>query len=114
VMMEIGQAVPRVDAHAKVTGQERYAIDHKDQPVLVEDHVRHCGDAVALVLAQDQERLRQALALIRLDLEPLPGVFEVQQALQPDAPQLHERGRADAEYRRTVAGNLLLRLSELV
>jgi len=144
-MMEIGLAVPRVDAHAKVTGQERYAIDHyppnllwagarragvpharllgidtaaaralpgvvavltaaevpgtnrqgivhKDQPVLVEDHVRHCGDAVALVLAEDQERLRQALALIRPDLEPLPGVFDVQQALQPDAPQLHERG----------------------
>ncbi len=28
MMMEIGLAVPRVDARAKVTGEERYAIDH--------------------------------------------------------------------------------------
>lgn len=145
MMMEVGQSVPRVDAPAKVTGEERYAIDHypphrlwagarraglaharllgidasaaralpgvvavltasdvpgtnrqgivhKDQPVLVEDHVRHWGDPVALVLAEDQETLRQALALIRLDLEPLPGVFDVLEALRPDAPRLHEQG----------------------
>lgn len=75
-----------------VPGSNRQGIVHKDQPVLVEDRIRHCGDPVALVLAEDRETLRRALALIDVQLELLPGVFDVERALQPDAPQLHERG----------------------
>lgn len=142
---EIGIAMARVDARAKVTGAERYAIDHypdgilwagakragvpharlrgldlsaaralpgvvavlsaadvpgpnrqgivhKDQPVLVEDRVRHCGDPLALVLAEDRETLARALDLIEPDLEPLPGVFDIDAALAQDAPALHDGG----------------------
>ncbi len=46
-----------------VPGTNRQGIVHQDQPVLVEDHVRHGGDPVALVLAEDPETLRQALVL---------------------------------------------------
>lgn len=73
-----------------VPGSNRQGIVHKDQPVLCDKKVRHCGDAVALVLAQDRETLKQALSLIRLDIEPLPGVFDIDGALKPDAPRVHE------------------------
>jgi CO/xanthine dehydrogenase Mo-binding subunit len=95
VDVRAAQALPGVVAvlTAKdVPGTNRQGIVHKDQPVLVEDHIRYCGDPVALVVAENQSMLRQALALIELDLEPLPGVFDPRQALEPDAPQLHERG----------------------
>ena len=140
---EIGRSLPRVDAAAKVTGEEKFAVDHygenllwagakragvphgwlrhvsldaarsldgvlavltgrdvpgtnrqgivhKDQPILVTDKVRHAGDAVALVIARDQATLQKALSLIRVDIDPLPGVFSIADALKPNAPLVHE------------------------
>ncbi|MCE5282258.1 MAG: molybdopterin-dependent oxidoreductase, partial [Deltaproteobacteria bacterium] len=150
---EIGRPTRRVDAAAKVTGAEKYAIDHygegllwagvrragiphgrilevdtaeakalpgvlavltgrdvpgtnrqgivhKDQPVLCTDKVRHCGDAVALVVAEDMSTLRRALSMIRVAIDPLPGVFGIDDALAPGAPLVHEENRT---------GNVLLR-----
>ncbi|MBK5964697.1 carbon monoxide dehydrogenase [Thiocystis minor] len=95
VAIEAARALPGVVAvltAADVPGTNRQGIVHKDQPVLVEDHVRHWGDPVALVLAEDRETLRRALALVEPDLEPLPGVFDIAAALRPDAPTLHPGG----------------------
>ncbi len=75
-----------------VPGTNRQGIVHKDQPVLAEDRVRHCGDPVALVLAETPEILREALDRIRVDLLPLPGVFSPREAMAPGAPLLHEKG----------------------
>ncbi|MFO7599892.1 MAG: xanthine dehydrogenase family protein molybdopterin-binding subunit [Candidatus Desulfacyla sp.] len=76
--------------HADVKGTNRQGVVRKDQPVLVDDKVRHCGDAVALVLAGDRDTLKKALEKVVLDLEPLPAVFDPEEALRPDAPILHE------------------------
>ncbi len=73
-----------------VPGPNRQGIVHKDQPVICDRKVRHAGDAVALVLATDRKTLRRALALIKVDIEPLPGVFTIDDALNPAAPLLHE------------------------
>jgi len=75
-----------------VPGSNRQGIVRKDQPVLAGSKVRHRGDAVALVLAEDRNILKQALSLIRVDFEPLPGVFDPEKAMQPEAPRLHETG----------------------
>jgi CO/xanthine dehydrogenase Mo-binding subunit len=74
---------------ADVPGTNRQGIVHKDQPVLAGESVRHCGDAVALVVAANREALAEALSRIRLDLSPLPGVFDPESALLPDAPSVH-------------------------
>ncbi len=94
--------VVRVLTRADVAGSNLQGIVHKDQPVLAGDKVRHCGDAVALVLAVDRETLARALSLVRLDLEPLPGVFDPAQALKKGAPLVHEGRRG---------GNVLVRAS---
>jgi CO/xanthine dehydrogenase Mo-binding subunit len=85
--------------HKDVKGTNRQGVVRKDQPVLVDDKVRHCGDAVALVLAEDRKTLKRALEQVVLDLEPLPAVFDPEEALKPDAPVLHENH---------ASGNLLL------
>ncbi len=82
--------------HKDVPGTNRQGIVHKDQPVLAGEKVRHCGEPVALVLAENREALKQALSWIQLDVDPLPGVFDPEEALKPDAPLVH------------VAGNTLL------
>jgi CO/xanthine dehydrogenase Mo-binding subunit/aerobic-type carbon monoxide dehydrogenase small subunit (CoxS/CutS family) len=64
----------------------------KDQPVLADDKVRHYGDAVAVVAAESLEIAEQAVRLIEVDYEPLPGVFSVEDALRPDAPKVHAQG----------------------
>lgn len=72
-----------------VKGSNRQGVIRKDQPVLVDERVRHAGDALALVVAESPEILARALALVRPELEPLPGVFSTQAALAPGAPILH-------------------------
>ena len=73
-----------------VRGTNRQGVIQKDQPVLVDDKVRYPGDAVALVLAENREALGRALETIRVDVEPLPGVFDLETALAEDAPRIHE------------------------
>ncbi len=86
------RAVPGVVAvltAADVPGTNRQGIVHKDQPVLAGPLIRHRGDAVALVVAETREALDTALGRIRLELAPLPGVFDAEAALSPDAPLVH-------------------------
>ncbi len=48
------------------------------------------GHAVAAVAAVDAHTAKQALKLIKVDYEVLPHVTEVDEALKPDAPLLHD------------------------
>ncbi len=82
--------VIRVLTHKHVTGTNRQGVIRKDQPVLVNDKARHCGDAVALVLADNKNALKEALDLIVCDFEPLPGVFDPEGALRRNSAIVHE------------------------
>ncbi|MDT8903619.1 xanthine dehydrogenase family protein molybdopterin-binding subunit [Anaeroselena agilis] len=100
-------ALPGVVAvltYKDIKGKNRLGIFEKDQPILADTVVRHCGDAVALAVAETKESLAAALAAIRVDYEPLPAVFTPEEALAAGAPCVHE-GRS--------AGNLLLE-SEII
>jgi CO/xanthine dehydrogenase Mo-binding subunit len=86
------RALPGVVAvftHADIKGSNRQGVARKDQPVLVDDRIRHAGDACALVVAEDRESLKKALALIELEIEPLPALLSIAAALAEDAPRLH-------------------------
>jgi xanthine dehydrogenase molybdenum-binding subunit len=56
---------------------------------ILDRKVRYVGDAVALVAATREEIAQKALALIDVEYELLPTVFDVEEALKPDAPQLY-------------------------
>jgi CO/xanthine dehydrogenase Mo-binding subunit len=90
---EEAQALPgviKVLTYKDVPGTNRQGVIRKDQPVLVNDKVRHCGDPIALVLAQDVETLKRALDLISLNYQPLPPIFDLEEALEEGAPIVQE------------------------
>ena len=62
-----------------------------DEHVLAKDRVRYVGDEVAAVAAVDERTAERAIALIEVDYEELPAVFDPQSAVADGAPQLHER-----------------------
>ncbi len=57
--------------------------------VLAQDVVRYTGDPLAAVVAETPEQAHAALAAIRVTYQPLPVVTRAEDALKPDAPQLH-------------------------
>ena len=57
---------------------------------LAVDRVRHVGEPVAVVVAEDRYIAEDALDLLRADYEPLPVVVDIERALQDGAPPLHE------------------------
>jgi len=61
-----------------------------DQYIL-DDKVRYWGETVAVVAATSEEIAEAALDLIEVEYEALPAVFTVEDAVRPDAPQIHDR-----------------------
>ena len=59
--------------------------------VLAEDKALYKGHAIAAVAAASAHAAEEALQLIAVDYEVLPPVMDAQEAMQPDAPLLHER-----------------------
>jgi CO/xanthine dehydrogenase Mo-binding subunit len=81
--------VLKVLTAADLSGSNRQGIIHKDMPVLCDDLIRYSGDPVALVLAETKEALQRAIAAVQVQIEPLPGVFNLDAALAMDAPLVH-------------------------
>ena len=50
----------------------------------------YLGDAIALVVANDQETLEKAKKLVKVDYEVLPAVHSPFEAMQPDAPHVFD------------------------
>jgi len=73
-----------------ITGSNRQGVARRDQPVLVNDRIRHRGDGVALVVAESRGAMKEAISRIIVKAAPLPGVFDFDTALREDAPRIHE------------------------
>lgn len=84
--------VVAVLTHADIPGENIIGRDKPDQSALCTDKVRYIGDPVALVVAETEAAAEEALHLIEVDYEDLPGVFSPEEALRPEAPKIHEGG----------------------
>ena len=62
----------------------------RDYLPLAIDRVRYIGEEVAAVAAVDLDTAEEALDLIQVEYEPLPAVFDPEEAMQPGAPQLYD------------------------
>ncbi|HEU5003713.1 MAG TPA: aerobic carbon-monoxide dehydrogenase large subunit [Actinomycetota bacterium] len=60
------------------------------QPVLAVGEVCYQGQEVACVIAEDPYTAHDALELLEVDYEPLPGLIDPTQALAPDAPRVRQ------------------------
>ena len=59
-------------------------------PIMVADKVRHVGDAVALVIAEDRQTARDAAGLVEVNYEVLDAVVDPKAATQDGAPLVHD------------------------
>ena len=58
--------------------------------LLLNRHVRYYGDDIAAVIAENEIAAAQAVRALKVEYEELPFVLDVQKAMEPDAPQIHE------------------------
>lgn len=83
------KGVAAVLTHAEVKGTNRQGVIRNDQPVLVDDRIRHRGDAIALVAADSRAALDEALAAITFDYTELPALFSPAESLAEGAIIIH-------------------------
>jgi len=79
------RAIPGVRAAltaADIPGQNLIPLIQADWPVLAGEFVRHVGEPVALVAADDPQALRQGLAAIVVDYEPRAPLLDMEEALR--------------------------------
>ena len=69
------------------------------RPLLVGDVVRHVGDPIAFVVADDVESARMAAEAISVDYEPLDALVVMRVALAPDAPLIWPEHGDNVAYR---------------
>ena len=65
---------------------------------LAGDKVRHVGDPVAAVVATDPYAARDAAMAVQADYEPLPATVDLEEAVKPGAPILHEQFTTNVAY----------------
>lgn len=75
---------------ADVPGVNRFGRVTADQPILADTKVRYLGDALALVAAETPDQAERALGLIRVGYQPLPAVYDPQEAMAEGAPRVHD------------------------
>ena len=68
------------------------AVNYRDmsQNVMAREKALYDGHAVAAVAATSTAIAKQAIDLIEVDYEVLPHVIDVREAMEPDAPLLHD------------------------
>lgn len=61
----------------------------RDMPLLARDRVRFVGERIAVVAAEEPQVAEAAAALIEVEYEELPALFDPKMAMSKDAPLLH-------------------------
>ncbi len=101
------QALPGVRAvlHHENVARVRYASGGQTFPnpqpydqVSFDSKVRHVGDRVAAVAADTIEIAEEAVALIEVEYEVLPAVFDEVEAIADGAPIIHDEDEMDGAH----------------
>ncbi|MBL8095301.1 MAG: xanthine dehydrogenase family protein molybdopterin-binding subunit [Anaerolineales bacterium] len=62
----------------------------RTQVPLARGKVKHAGEPIAMVIAESRYLAEDALTLINVDYDLLPAVVDIERALDPDAPRIHD------------------------
>src|SRR3984893_16348222 len=76
---------------SKWTALVQHKFINPQQPLLAHDKVRHVGEAVAVIVAENRYAAEDAAQLVELDLEPLPPVLDPEAALRDGATIVHDK-----------------------
>ena len=75
---------------ADPTVESMYGYVFRDAPLVALDRVRHQGDIVAVIVAEDLQTAEQAMELVDVEYDELPYVLDAEQAMEPEAPLVHD------------------------
>src|SRR5207248_1369179 len=94
VAIDVTRARSLPGVHAVLTAGDlpdcRVGRSMRDMPVLARGKVRFIGEKVAAVAADDRATAEEALALIEVEYDELPAVFDPIEAMLPHAPLVHD------------------------
>jgi CO/xanthine dehydrogenase Mo-binding subunit len=69
---------------ADIPGKNHIALIVADQPCLADGKVNHCDEAIVLLAHPDKHKLREALAAVEIEYEPMPPVFTMEESERQD------------------------------
>ncbi len=69
---------------ADIPGMNQIQLIFADQPCLADGIVNHCDEAIVLLAHPDKHRLLEAAAAVRIEYEPLPAVFNLEESERQD------------------------------
>jgi carbon-monoxide dehydrogenase large subunit len=74
----------------QIHSKDGSAMAEPRHPMLAEGKVRHVGDPIAVVIAETRQQAKDAAELLAIELEDLPAISGVTDALAPGAPLVHD------------------------
>ncbi len=94
-----GDDLPDRTASTDIPGQTGQKRLDTGQQILVKERVRYFGEPLALIAAETRDIADHAVALVEAELEPVPGVYDPLEALEPGAPIVQGTTNVVAERR---------------
>jgi aldehyde oxidoreductase len=79
---------------ADIPGERCTGLVERDWPLMIArgEVTRYIGDVIASVVAESEERAREAAGRIKVEYEVLEPLTDMHRALEADAPQVHAGG----------------------
>lgn len=74
-----------------ITGKNEVAFIEHEQPILVDEEIRHIYEPIVLIAHPSIRELRRGLRAITIDVDPLPAVLDPRAELTPELIQYGER-----------------------
>ncbi len=65
---------------ADIPGKNHIQLIVADQPCLADGKVNHCEEPILLLAHPDKHKLREAVAAVHIEYEPLPPVFTIEES----------------------------------
>jgi CO/xanthine dehydrogenase Mo-binding subunit len=111
VHLDVSPAFNIPGVRAVITGEDfidygPFGNPYADEHMLAFQKVRYVGEAIAAVAADTPEAALAGVKAIVYELEPLPSIFDMEQALEPDAPQVGPQ-KSDGTHPNLVTCNIV-------
>ncbi|KAB2864859.1 MAG: xanthine dehydrogenase family protein molybdopterin-binding subunit, partial [Anaerolineae bacterium] len=73
-------------------------VEPNDEPVLAHEEVMYFGEPICAIVAETEAIAAEAATLVKLDIEELPPVLDMEFAISPDAPAIKKWGNNTFMY----------------
>ncbi len=69
-----------------------------NRPIIARNRVRHVGERLALVVAESREQARDAAELVRIELDELPALVRIADAVADGAPKIYDDAEENKSF----------------